>query len=165
MSQPSSSLKRSLTPSSSDIEEQSSNTFVSHREKTGNSILQQLRDCEAQGILYLRDQDVASKCEFMFDKTSNGSILIRKDPSSQPTEILLAGVFEIDPQDFFFTSDAKYSSSNTLCRFDQVKPHCRLQPVRRHPTFSFSLKDFPTVVSNIQTIEKLSPNKKRTRQC
>lgn len=77
---------------------------------------------------------------------------------------LLTGVFKIDPQNFFFTSDTRYNASSALnTRFEQIKPHCRLIPIHRHPELSFSSTDFPTIISNIQAIEKKGLDQKDKR--
>lgn len=146
MSAPSSSLyKRSLTPSSSSF---------SHWDELGDEILHRLQGLASEDVLYLGNADVNSKCDFFFNKDINSNILIPKDTFEAPTELLLAGVFEVGACDFFMTSDAKFNPSGTSMRFEQIKLHCHLIPVQRDSQFRFSASDFSTVVANIHAIEK-----------
>jgi hypothetical protein len=155
---------RSVTPSTDDehVINDADRPTRSHRDDSENNILERLRNLESHGIAYLGDKDIAAKTAFFFNKDINGDVLIRKDSSttSHPTELLLAGIFEIDARNFFMSSDAKYnSSSNTLSRFDQIKLQCHLIPVR-HSDFVQSFKVFPSVVTNIQTIEKTATGRR-----
>lgn len=116
---------------------------------------------EAEGVVHLGSKDIASKCGFT--PGTKGNVLVHNvgstDSESQPIELLLTGVFEIDPQNFF-TSDGRFNSSNPYATsLEKTNAHCRLLPVHSHSEFSFSSDDFPTsIVSNIEAIEKMCPN-------
>jgi hypothetical protein len=40
--------------------------------------------------------------------------------------------------------------------FEQVKPSCHLLPVQYDPEFTFSLHDFPRIMTNLQAIKNLA---------
>jgi hypothetical protein len=140
---------------------------ILNREDSGSSILQHLRELES-GVFYL-GKNVALRCEFKYDSNSSTTQTPKAEFWFIATPLLtrgflLTGVFKIDPQNFFFTSDTRYNASSALnTRFEQIKPHCRLIPIHRHPELSFSSTDFPTIISNIQAIEKKGLDQKDKR--
>ena len=71
-------------------------------------------------------------CTFTYQKDLKGEILFPKNNTNNISELVFAGVFEIDTRNFFMTSDSKWNSNNPLgtC-FNQVKPSCRLLPIQR----------------------------------
>lgn len=150
------SEQSSSTPSSpSNI---SSSSFSSYRDLTADEIFQELRQLQLQGIYYAGDKINTSHFNFVYNKALNGDILISKDPDSNLSEIVLAGIFEIDGRNFFMTSDGKWNSSNPLgTQLSQVKPSCFL--LRDHD-FIHSSKDFPSIVGNIRAIEYLANPRK-----
>ena len=149
----------SFTASSVSFEDSDESTVItpSHRDESGADILEHLRSLE--DVVYLGDKDIVGKCDSFFDKTVNGNVVIRKGDES-PKELLFAGIFEVDARNFFMTSDAKFNPSSTPMRFEQIKPHCHLLPVRRCSQFAYSANDFSTVVSNIQAVEKMVSGRK-----
>lgn len=153
-----SSSKRPLSPSPT-VQSNLLNEFNTHLNESGDTILQELRDLNSNNVLYLGDKDIVSKCEFIFNMGANGWVLIRKGTTQAPVVLHLAGVFEVSPQDFFLTLDAKYSS-NSLRRFDQATPNALFTPVQCNPRFSFSSNRFPSIITNIHAIEKIMVNKK-----
>ena len=81
-------------------------------------------------------------------------MLIPKDTDEKLSEFILTGIFEIDARNFFMSSDSKWNSNNPLrTQLDQVKPMCHLLSVLRDKEFSFSAKDYPTILANIRSIE------------
>jgi hypothetical protein len=157
-SPPSNSSPASPTISSMSFENVATISSHDHRNDSADEVLLRIQDLD--DVVYLGDKDILSKCDYFFDKNVNGNVLIRKNNNGHPIELLFAGIFEIDARDFFMTSDAKFNASNTAIRFDQIKPHCRLLPVRRNSQFAISADDFPTIVSNIHAIEKLVAGRK-----
>ena len=135
----------------------------SYRDLSGSEILSEIQQLQSQGIIYSAKENIASQCEFVYNKERKGSILIPKDDTNNISEFVLTGVFEIDPRSFFMTSDGKWNSNNPLgLPFHQVKPSCCLLPVRRDINFDFSINDFPSIITNIHAIELLA-NPRRSR--
>jgi hypothetical protein len=128
-----------------------------------DEILTEIRDLKSNGIHYLANDNIASLCNFTFNKDIKGDILVPKEDTNDISEFILVGVFEIDARNFFMTSDGKWSSNNPLgTRFDQVKPSCRLLPAHRENDFSSFQNDFQTFIANIRAIENLgNPRKSR----
>lgn len=156
-SSPSSTQGSNLASSNN---EHSLREFDSYRELSGSEIFAEIQDLQSKGITYAGNENIASQCEFVYNKTIKGSTLVTKDNAS---EFILSGVFEIDAKNFFMTSDAKWNSNNTIgLPFHQVKPSCLLLPVERNESFSFSSNHFPTIINNLRAIENLG-NPRRSR--
>jgi hypothetical protein len=138
-------------------------TIVSNSETSPEDYLNEIRQLRSQGIYYAADENISSQCEFIYSKDVKGEKLVPKNDNKVISEFILTGVFEIDAKNYFMTSDGKWNSNNTLgTRFDQVKPTCHLLPVRRNDNFSFSINDFPAIISNIRAIESMgNPRKSR----
>ena len=153
----------SSSPSSTLDSSVSSESSTPLRDLSGPDILNQTRKLQSSGIHYAADENLASLCEFTFNKNIKGDMLINKNSDNKISEFICAGIFQIDPKSFFMTSDGKWNSNNPLgTRFDQVKPTCHILPVQRNDDFSFSAKDYPTIISNIRSIENLgNPRKSR----
>ena len=102
-------------------------------------------------------------CEFVSNKDVRGDVLVTKDSQQTNTEFVLVGVFQVDPRNFFMTSNGKWNQNNQFAtRFDQVKPSCHLLPVERDLAFRYSADNFSTVIGNIRAIESLAnPQKAR----
>jgi hypothetical protein len=166
-SEPSSSTQHS-DPSSrpSDTQEDdppSASDIVTYRDLSGSDILHEIENLQDYDIHYAADKNIISQCEFVFDKHSRGDILIPKHSKETLKEYLLTGIFRIDARNFFMTADGKWNANNPLgTRIDQVKPSCHLLPVDRNPEFSYSLDDFPTILSNLRAIESLA-NPQKTK--
>ena len=141
----------------------STSTFTSYRELSGSDILIETQQLHSQGIYYAANENLASQCEFIFNKDIKGEMLVPKDPDKKNSEFILTGILEIDAKNFFMTSDGKWNSNNALgTRLDQVKPSCHLLPVQRDDEFSFSTNDYSTILTNIRSIENLAnPRKSR----
>ena len=112
---------------------------------------------------YVANENLASQCEFVYNKDIRGNILVPKDKASKISEFILGGIFEIDPRYFFMTSDGKWNQNNPLGnRFDQVKATCQLIPIKRNEDFSIINDDFSTIVKNIRAIQTIAnPHKSR----
>ena len=108
-------------------------------------------------IHYAVDTDIASHCEFIFNKDLKGDILVTKGSHAPLSEFLLSGIFHVDARNFFMTSDAKWNPNNPLgsC-LDQAKATCNLLPVNRNPKFTFSTQHFPNIIGNLCAIENLT---------
>ena len=107
------------------------------------------------------NENIMSTCEFIFNKDIKGEMLIPKDTDKKLSEFILTGIFEIDARNFFMTSDGKWNFNNPLStQLKQVKPTCHLLPVLRDKEFSFSAKDYPTILANICSIEKNTNSRK-----
>ena len=140
---------------------QTESTFDSNRDLSGPAVLQQLADFRSKGIHYAADTNIASQCEFIFNKDIRGDMLVSKTTDSSPSEFVLSGIFEIDARNFFMTSDGKWNPNNSLrTRLEQVKPTCHLLPVQRNIDFSFSLNHFPAIINNLRAIEALANPRK-----
>lgn len=150
----------STNPPSSN-RESSSLTFTSYRNMSASQILTEIKEFENNGIYYLANDNIASSCNFTYNKSTKGEILVPKENSNDITEMTFSGVFEVDARNFFMTSDGKWNSNNPLgSRFDQIKPSCRLLPVHRDDDFSLFENDFPKIVANIHAIENLGNPRK-----
>jgi hypothetical protein len=125
---------------------------------TADAVLEKLRSVE--GSYYVGDDNLVSKCKFFIGNMKEGNTLIvdSKDTSSEPTEFILCGAFEIDKRDFYLLSDGNYFPNNNFgSKFCDVKASCRLMPIRRDPAFKFSNEHYPTAIANIRAIEKIAP--------
>ena len=95
------------------------------------------------------------------------SLIIPKNNTNNISELVFAGVFEIDAHNFFMTSDGKWNSKNPLgTRFNQVKPSCRLLPIQRlGEEFSLFKNNYSTIIANIRAIETLGNPCTKSRDC
>ena len=98
---PSSTQGSNLTSSNN---EQLSCKFNFYRELSGTDIFTEIQDLQSKGIIYAENENIASQCELVFNKTIKGSTLVTK---SNASEFILSGVFKIDAKNFFMTSDGK----------------------------------------------------------
>ena len=156
-------FSQSSTIQSSD-DNNSSSTFTSYRNMTSSEILTEIKQYEANGIHYLGNDNIVDLCTFTYQKDIKGEILIPKNNTNNISELVFAGVYEIDARNYFMTSDGKWNSNNPLgTRFDQVKPSCRLLPVQRDG-FSSIENDYSTTIANIRAIENLG-NPRKSRDC
>lgn len=131
---PSSTEETNISPPTS-----SAISTPSNRDLTGQQILVQTQNLISHNIHYAADTDLASHCEFMFNKDLRGDVLILKTSQAPHSEFVLSGIFQIDVRNFFMTSDAKWNSNNPLgTRLDQAKASCTLLPVDRNTEFDFS---------------------------
>jgi hypothetical protein len=166
MSSPSPSSTQKTDMSSSDISSQTdSNTppFHSYKDLSGDEILIKTKQLQSEGIHYAAKENLVSQGEFVFNKNIRGDVFVPKDKNNNLSEYILTGIFQVEPRDFFFTSDGKWNANNPLgTRFDQVKPSCHLVPIERDEEFSFSKEDYPTIIANIRQIENLA-NPRKTR--
>ena len=136
---------------------------LSNRDLTGAEILDQTRSLTSHNIHYAADTDIATHCEFIFNKDLKGDILVAKGSHAPLSEFLLSGIFHVDARNFFLTSDAKWNPNNPLgTRLDQAKATCNLLPVDRNPEFTFSAQHFPNIIGNLRAIENLA-NQRRSR--
>jgi hypothetical protein len=137
--------------------------FHSYRDLSGEEILIQTNKLQSEGIHYAAKDNLALQGEFMFNKNIKGDVFVPKEKDNNLSEYVLTGIFQVDARDYFLTSDGKWNSNNPLgTRFDQVKPSCHLTPVERDENFSFSKKDYPSIIANIRQIEILG-NPRKTR--
>jgi hypothetical protein len=118
------------------------------------TVLTKLRTLE--NGFYLGDEHIQKHGKYMFAGYSHGNVLILKDSDADPTEMILRSIFQIDKREFYMTSDAGYKRRNEW-GIEKSKPNCRLVPVIRDPSFNFTIIDFPKMVQNLQTLEKLGP--------
>ena len=155
-------LSESSTMHSLDNNETSSSTFTSYRNMSASEIMTEIKQYESSGLHYLGHDNIVDLCTFTYQKDIKGEILVPKNNTNNISELLFAGVYEIDARNFFMTSDGKWNSNNPLgTRFDQVKPSCRLLPVQKDE-FSLFEKDYSTIIANIRAIETLgNPRKSR----
>ena len=166
MHPPSSSTQNSdsstIESSTSANREDSSSTSISYRNMSAAEILTEIKQYETNGIHYLGNDNIVDICTFTYQKNLKGEILVPKDNTHNISELVFAGVYEIDARNYFMTSDGKWNSNNPLgTRFDQVKPSCRLLPAQRNE-FTLFENDYPTINANIRAIETLgNPRKSR----
>ena len=123
-------------------------------------MLNDIQELKNQDIHYAANQNIASECEFVYNKSIKGDVLVAKDTQD---EYFLSGVFELDAKSFFMTSDGKWNASNTAStRFEQVKPNCHLICPERlgDSDLSFPKEDFPKIISNLHAIEALGNPRK-----
>ena len=101
-------------------------------------------------------------CTFTYQKDLKGEILVPENNTNNISELVFAGIFEIDTRNFFMTSDGKWNSNNPLgTRFNQVKPSCRLLPIQRlREEFSLFENNYSTIIANIRAIETLGNPRK-----
>lgn len=149
--------------SSPTIDTSSTMSGDSYEDMSVSEIVTELHNLQSEGIHYAADNDLDSQCEFVYNKSLKGSVLIPKDNASKTSEFILAGVFQIDPRNFFMTSDGKWNQNNAInSRFDQVKPSCHLGPIQRNEDFSLVNDQFSILINNIRTIQNLAnPQKSR----
>ena len=148
-------FSQSSTIQSSD-DNNSSSTFTSYRNMTSSEILTEIKQYEANGIHYLGNDNIVDLCTFTYQKDIKGEILVPKNNTNNISELVFAGVYEIDARNYFMTSDGKWNSNNPLgTRFDQVKPSCHLSSVQHNTDLAFSTEDYPSIVANIREIENL----------
>jgi hypothetical protein len=81
--------------------------LISNRDLTGPQILQQTQDLMSHGIHYAADTNIISQCEFIFNKDVRGDVLVPRGSQAPISEFVLSGIFQINPQNFFMTSDSK----------------------------------------------------------
>jgi hypothetical protein len=112
--------------------------------------------CTLENGFYLGDEHIEKHGKFMFAGYSHGNVLILKDSDTDPTEMILRGIFQIDKREFYMMSDAGYKRHNEW-GIEKSKPNCRLVPVIRDTSFNFTIIDFPKMVQNLQALEKLVP--------
>jgi hypothetical protein len=121
-----------------------------------SAVLERL--CNTEGSYYIGDTDLASKAKFYIGGVKEGNTLVVQNDESEPTEFLLCGAFEIDKHDFYLVSDGNFFPGNSYgSKFADVKASCPLTPIRRDPSFKFSIEAYPIAVKNIQAIEKKAP--------
>jgi hypothetical protein len=156
----------STMPASSSNDNNSPPSFVSYRDQSGKTILEDIHKLQPKGleVHYAGKKHLDSLCEFVFNKDIRGDALVAKDSDKPISEFVLAGVFQVDARNFFMTSDGKWNANNPYgTRFDQVKPSCHLLPIQRDTDFHYSSEDFATVIANIKAIENLA-NPRKTRE-
>jgi hypothetical protein len=111
MSSPSSFTQRTdLPPSQSTSHHENShtaNTIDSYWDLSGSEIFQEMQELLLDGIHYAADKDIASQCEFIFNRDLKGDVLVPKETQSSLSEYIFAGVFQINARNFFLTSDGK----------------------------------------------------------
>ena len=137
-----------------------SHSFKSYRDCSEQEILNDIHNLKSSGIHYAATENISSQCEFVFNKTIKGEILVEK---TSQKEFILSGVFEIDARRYFMTSDGKWNVNNSFnTHFHQVKPSCNLISPQRSTDIEFSQHDFPTIIGNLRSIESLAnPRKSR----
>jgi hypothetical protein len=96
-----------LSPDSMSTRRTNSLPLISNRDLTGPQILQQTQDLMSHGIHYVADTNIISQCKFIFNKDIRGNILVPRGSQAPIFEFVLSGIFQIDPQNFFMTSDGK----------------------------------------------------------
>ena len=131
-----------------------SSPFMLYQNQSGKKILQHLCELQSERKYYAGDKDVNTQCKFFSNGDVKEDVLIAKNVENSDTAFLLAGIFQIDTQKFFMTSDRKRNEDNQCgtC-FEQIQPTCHLVPVQQDLEFKYSAEDFPTIVANIQAIE------------
>lgn len=129
-----------------------------------SEILTELKQYQSNGVHYLGNDNLVDLCTFTYQKDLKGEILVPKNNTNNISELVFAGVFEIDARNFFMTSDGKWNSNNPLgtC-FNQVKPSCCLLPIQKEE-FSLFENDYSTIIANIRAIETLG-NPRKSRDC
>ena len=152
----------SSTIESSSSTNREDSSFISYRNMSASDILTDIKQYESKGILYLANDNIIDLCTFTYQKNLKGEILVPKNNTNNISELVFAGVYQIDARNYFMTSDGKWNSNNPLgTRFDQVKPSCRLLPVQK-TDFTIFENDYSTIIANIRAIETLgNPRKSR----
>ena len=152
-----SSRATSSVPGSDITLPSSSSSNKNYRDLSEEEILREIQHLRTQGIHYAAEKNISNLCEFTYNNTIKGDILVQKNINDSPSEFILTGIFQIDGRNFFMTSDGKWNPSNPIgTRFDQVKPTCHLLPVQRNANFPTSSTDFPSIINNIHAIESLA---------
>ena len=164
-SQASSSTEQTPAPSFLDSPDTISPTlFTSFRNLSETDILQNLCMLLSKGIHYLGDKNINDLCVFVFNNNMKGDMLVLKGSQKPYTKFIVTGIFRINPRNFFMISDGRWMSMNTFnSPFEQVKISCQLCPLEPDSGFDISIKNFPTVLSNIWAIESLA-NPRKTHQ-
>ncbi|KAH7926342.1 hypothetical protein BV22DRAFT_1128233 [Leucogyrophana mollusca] len=122
----------------------------SSAQNTPDQILNKLRT--SPNGYYAATPNLADLAEFFLGGRS-GDVLVAKHSSKE--EFILRGLFEISRSDFFFTPDGNFDPANDFnAKLADVKLACRLIGAN-HSTFDFSKQDFPSIVNNIHSLEKL----------
>ncbi|KAI6155460.1 hypothetical protein BKA82DRAFT_119949 [Pisolithus tinctorius] len=104
--------------------------------------------------------NLASHAEFFFGGTTS-NVAIVKGNSDNVTELVLSGIFEIDHQGFFMAPEGSYNPRNRFgCEFLETKLTCNLLAMQQDTVYSTTQQDFPHIISNIRSLEKLMPLKK-----
>jgi hypothetical protein len=85
-----------------------------NRDLSGSEIFQEMLELLSDGIHYAANEDIASQCEFIFNRDLKGDVLVPKETQSSLSEYIFAGVFQINAQNFFLTSDGKWNANNPL---------------------------------------------------
>ncbi|KAI6143103.1 hypothetical protein BKA82DRAFT_168861, partial [Pisolithus tinctorius] len=110
--------------------------------------------------IYAATPNLASRTEFFFGGTTSNVAIVKGD-SDDVTELVLSGIFEIDCQGFFMAPEGSYNPRNGFgCEFSETKLTCNLLAVQRDAVYSTTQQDFPHIISNIRSLEKLVPLKK-----
>ena len=150
-SQASSSTEQTPAPSFFDSPDTISPTlFTSFRNLSETDILQNLCTLLSKGIHYLGDKNINDLCVFVFNNNMKGDMLILKGSQKPYTKFVVTGIFQINPRNFFMISDGRWTSTNTFnSPFERVKLSCQLRPLEPDSRFDISIKNFPTVLSNI----------------
>lgn len=158
-----SSTQGSDLSTTASISDTSSSSFTSYRDFSAQDILDEIQRLQSQGIHYLGEKNLTSLCEFTYNNTLKGDVLVPKDMNTNDSlqEFILTGVFQIDGRNFFMTSDGKWNPNNPIgTRFDQAKGICHISSVQRDPEFSIFSNDFPSLINNLRAIEHLTNPRK-----
>lgn len=127
---------------------------ISYQDFSELDVLNNIKTLKSLGIHYAAIKDLSSQCQFIFNNSLKGDILVEKDSEK---EFIFVGVFEIDSRNFFMTSDGRWNSNNNLnTHFYQTKPTCLLLPPQRPTDIIFSKYDYPTIITNLRAIENLA---------
>ncbi|KAI6140830.1 hypothetical protein BKA82DRAFT_165675 [Pisolithus tinctorius] len=136
-----------------------SSSIISHDSPPSSaSVLENLKNSTL--AIYAATPNLASHAEFFFGGTT-GDIAIVKGDSDNVTKLVLSGIFEIDCQGFFMAPEGGYNPRNGFSRkFSETKLTCNLLAVQQDAVYSTTQQDFPHIISNIRSLEKLVPLKK-----
>jgi hypothetical protein len=96
VSPPPSSTVGSDSPSQHLSTNNNETIFHSYRDLSASEILTETKDLQSQGIIYATKENIASECEFIYNKDITGNILVPKDKTNKISEFVLTGIFEID---------------------------------------------------------------------
>ncbi|KAI6004360.1 hypothetical protein F5J12DRAFT_893450 [Pisolithus orientalis] len=112
------------------------------------------------GQFMLPCQISASCAKFFFSGTT-GDVTIVKGDSDNVTELVLSGILEINHQGFFMAPEGGYNPRNAFGhKFSETKLTCNLLTMQHDAVYSFTQQDFPHIISNIRSLEKLMPLEK-----
>jgi hypothetical protein len=89
------------------------NTIDSYQDLSGSEIFQKIQ-LLSDGIHYTANKDIASQCEFIFNRDLKGDVLVPKETQSLLSGSIFTGVFQINAQNFFLTSNGKWNANNPL---------------------------------------------------